>query len=155
MDDIKRYVKKHKLEVTIAVGVIVALLFIIVLYKSLFYSTSEKSVYGIRIRDIKEHKIESKELKAWQSDVKDMDKVTDCNVEVKGKLIKLFVTFESDVSTDDIKTKLNDVVNGIDKKITSYYDITLYAKQSKDGDMKYPVIGYKHKTSDTVSYDTF
>ena len=155
MNDVKKFVRKHKKEVTIAVIVLVALLFVIILYKSLFYSKSEKSVYGVRLNGIEDHKLKDDKLETWESKIKKMDKVSDCKVELKGRLIKFFVTFESDVSTDDIKTKFNDIVKDIDEDTKSYYDIELYAKQSKDGTMKYPVIGYKHKSKDSVSYDTF
>ncbi len=155
MDEIKRFVRKHKREVTIAAIVLVALLFIIILYKSLFYSKSEKSVYGVRLNGIEDHKLKDENLDKWQSKIKKMDKVSDCKVELKGRLIKFFVTFDSSLSTDDIKTKFNDIVKDIDQDTKSYYDIELYAKQSKDGTMKYPVIGYKHKSKDSVSYDTF
>lgn len=155
MNNIKRFVRKHKREVTIAAIALVALLFIIILYKSLFYSKSEKSVYGVRLNGISEHKLKDSTLEGWESSIKDMKDVSDCKVTLKGRLLKFFVTFESNVSTDDIKTKFNDIVKDIDADTKSYYDIELYAKQSKDGDMKYPVIGYKHKSKDSVSYDTF
>ena len=152
---VKRYIKHNKKKVTTIAIVVVALIFGIILYKSLFYSSSEKAVYGVRIRDISEHKIDNKEIKEWQENIKKMDGVSDCNIVIKGRLIKFFVTFADNVSTDDIKTKFNDIVKDIKEDYKSYYDITLYAKQSKDGELKYPVTGYKHKSSDTVSYDTF
>lgn len=155
MKEIKRFIKHHKKEVTIIGIVLLILVFGIVLYKSLFYSSSEKSVYGIRTRDIKEHKIGNKQIDKWKDEVMSVSGVNECKITIKGRLIKYFVGFDDNVSTDDIKTKFNDIVKNMDENIKSYYDIELYAKQSKDSEMKYPVIGYKHKKNDSVSYDTF
>lgn len=155
LSNIKRFVKKYNKQVKIALVVLLFLVIFLVLYKSLFYSSSEKSVYGVRIKDISEHKISNKEKDKWKNKALEIDGVTECKINIKGRLIKFFVTFEDNVNTDDIKTKLSDISNIVGKDVKSYYDITFYAKQNKEGKTNYPVIGYKHKTSESISFDTF
>ncbi len=155
MPKIKRFLRENKKIVRIVVIVLIILLFGIILYKSLFYSNSESAVYGIRTRDIKDHKIKGKDKESWKSKALEIDKITECKIVVKGRLIKFFITFEDGVSTDDIKTKISDVSKNLSKDVTSYYDVTFYAKEVKSGEPKYPVIGYKHKSKDSISFDTF
>ena len=155
MPKIKRFLMENKKTVRIVVIALIILLFGIILYKSLFYSNSEKAVYGIRTRDIKEHKLKGKAEENWKSKALEIDKITECKIVVKGRLIKFFITFEDGVSTDDIKTKISDVSKILSKNVTSYYDVTFYAKEVKSGETKYPVIGYKHKSKDSISFDTF
>ena len=152
---IKRFVRNNKKQVKIGLLVLLVIIILLVLYKSLFYSNSEKAVYGIRTRDIKEHKIKGKDEENWKSKALEIDKITECKIVVKGRLIKFFITFEDGVSTDDIKTKISDVSKILSKNVTSYYDVTFYAKEVKSGETKYPVIGYKHKSKDSISFDTF
>lgn len=155
MLEVKRFIRKNKKQVAIVGIALLAILVIVVLYKSLFYSNSERSIYGIRTHDIKEHKISNKQINKWKESTLDIDGVTECKINVKGRLIKFFITFDNEISTDDMKTKINDALKEVSDNVKSYYDITIYAKQSKDDGTKYPVIGYKHKTSDSISYDTF
>ena len=49
---IKRFVRNNKKQVKTGLLVLLVIIILLVLYKSLFYSSSEKSVYGVRIRDI-------------------------------------------------------------------------------------------------------
>ena len=41
----------------------------------------------------------------------------------------------------------------IDDKTKGYYDITVYVSQTIDGEKKYPIIGYKHKSKDVMTFD--
>lgn len=155
MKDVRRLIRHHSKELKIGLFVLLALILLIVLYKSLFYSSSESAVYGVRIRDIKDNKITTKTINKWKESALDIDKITECKIVVKGRLIKFFVSFDEDVSADDIKNKFNETLKLLPEKVTGYYDITFYAKQNKDSKTKYPVIGYKHKNSNSISFDTF
>ena len=155
MEDIRRLIRHHSKEIKIGLFILLAVILLIVLYKSLFYSSSESAVYGVRIRDIKDNKITTKTINGWKESVLDIDKITECKIVIKGRLIKFFVSFDEDVSTDDIKNKFNETIKLLPEKVIGYYDITFYAKQNKDSNTKYPVIGYKHKNSDSISFDTF
>ena len=67
----------------------------------------------------------------------------------------MFVTFDADATTDDIKVRLNDIVSYIDTDVKSYYDVELYSIQMKDDKTSYPVIGYKHKNKTEITFDVF
>ena len=49
---IKTFIRNNKKQVKIGLIVLLAIIVLLVLYKSLFYSTAEKAVYGVRLRDI-------------------------------------------------------------------------------------------------------
>ena len=52
---IKKFIKKYNKQVKIGLLVLLVLIILFVLYKSLFYSDSQKATYGVRLRDIKEN----------------------------------------------------------------------------------------------------
>ena len=45
------------------------------------------------------------------------------------------------------------ILGFIDDKTKGYYDITVYVSQTIDGEKKYPIIGYKHKSKDVMTFD--
>ncbi len=150
---IKRYIKNNKKQVAIVLAVIAGLLVCLVLYKALFYSSSEKAVYGVRLRDIKENEFVKEDKKEVLDKASEIEGVSNVKIEVKGRLIKFFVTFNEGVSTDDMKNKFNEMLSFISSKVTNYYDISFYSEQMVEGKTKYPVTGYKHKAKNEISFD--
>ena len=152
---IKKFIKNNKKIVKICILALLILILFLVLYKSLFYSNSEKNIYGVRLRDIKEHEFTKKMIKEVESKSSELEEINKTNIKIKGRLIKVFVTFDDDATTDDIKARLNDIVSYIDTDVKSYYDVELYSIQMKDDKTSYPVIGYKHKNKTEITFDVF
>lgn len=150
---IKKFIKKYNKQVKIGLIVLVVLILFLVLYKSLFYSSSEKAVYGVRLRDIKENEFTSEEKKDVEKKSADVEGVSSLKITIKGRLIKFFVNFDDGVSNEDIKGKFNEMLGFISDDVKGYYDITFYAVQEKDDKEIYPVIGYKHKSKDQITFD--
>lgn len=150
---IKKFCKKNKKLIGIGVFFLLILIVFLVLFKSLFYSDSEKATYGVRIRDMKDNKITKEEIKTLEDKTSTIGGVKNARVEVKGRLIKVFVQFDEGVSNDNIKGSFNSAVSYLSDKVKGYYDITLYAERITDGKVTYPVIGYKHKSNPEISFD--
>lgn len=150
---IKRFVKKNNKLVKLCVIFLIIFVILIILFKSLFYSSSEKSVYGVRLRDIKENEFTKEENSSFKEKSSGIDGIKEVKVTVKGRLIKAFVTFDDSLSSEDIKSKFNEMLGYLSEKVKGYYDVTFYAIQNKDGKESYPVIGYKHKNKNDMSYD--
>lgn len=150
---IKRFIKNNKKLVKIGIIILLILIVFLVLYKSLFYSSSEKSTYGVRLRDIKENEFTKKDKTEIQSKSSDIEGVKNVKIAVKGRLIKFFVTFDEGISADDIKAKFNEMLSYMTEKVTGYYDIEFYSEQTIEGETKYPVTGYKHKGKTEIAFD--
>ena len=147
--------KKHKKIIKIAIIILGLLIVAVIAYKLLFYSNTQNDLYGVRLRDIEENRFSNKEIKEVKQKVSDFEIVNGVKIEVKGRLIKFFVTFNEGVTSDDMKNKFNETLSFISDKVKGYYDITLYAIQSKEGKEYYPVIGYKHKNNTEISFEIF
>lgn len=152
---IKKFLKTHKKQVKIGLIILAILIVLLVLYKSLFYSNSEKATYGVRLRDIEENKFTSEEKKSVQEQSSKIEGVDSVDITVKGRLIKFFVNFNEEITNEDIKNKFNEMLGFISDKVKGYYDVTFYAIQIKDKKEKYPVIGYKHKSKEEITFDEF
>ncbi len=150
---IKKFMKKYKKQIWIGLAVLLVLIMCLVLFKALFYSDSERATYGVRLRDIKENEFSRSDRDDLVKKAAGLAGVKDAKVEVKGRLIKVFITFEEGVSNEDVKARFNDVVGSLSDKVKGYYDVTLYAEKSVEGKTTYPVIGYKHKNNAEISFD--
>ena len=131
---IKRFVRNNKKQVKTGLLVLLVIIILLVLYKSLFYSSSEKSVYGVRIRDINNHEFTVSEKKDVQDKVSSIDGVEESEVVIKGRLIKFFVTFKEGVSTDDMKAKFSEILNYLSDD-TKTYSIAIKGDTSGDANI--------------------
>lgn len=48
---------------------------------------------------------------------------------------------------------MNEMLGYFSDKVKGYYDITFYAKKNVEDKETYPLIGYKHKTRDEISFE--
>ena len=103
--------------------------------------------------DIEQNELTDDDKKEFQSKISSLAGISKAEVNVKGRLIKVFATFEEGVSTDDTKARFNEMTGFLSEKVKGYYDVTFYAIQSQNGETKYPVIGYKHKSKTDISFD--
>lgn len=152
---LKSFFKKYKTIIKIIILLLIVLIGALIAYKLLFYSNREEDLYGVRLRDIEENKFSNSDMKEVKQKVSEFETVSSVKIEVKGRLIKFFITFNEGISSDEIKNKFNETLSFISDKVKGYYDITLYAVQQKDGNDNYPVIGYKHKNNVEISFEVF
>lgn len=150
---LKKFYKKYKILVNIFIFLLILVILVIGLYKVLFYSSDEKSVYGIRLRDINEYEIKKSTLIDLEKQSSKIEGVESIDISVKGRLIKFFVKLQSDYTKDVIKTKSNELLSLISEDLKNYYDVTIYIEQEIDGEKIYPIIGYKHKSKKEMTFD--
>lgn len=152
---IKKFIKKNrKLLKKVILGIFI-LIVLIVLYKSFFYSSKEKDIYGVRLRDIEKYKITSDNKKKISSSISSDSSVEDAKMVIKGRLIKFFTTFKADTTQDKMKEVFTSYLDLFSEDEKNYYDFTFYAKQQKEKKMIYPVIGYKHRSKTLITWDVF
>ena len=150
---IKKYIVKNKKLVTRILIFVIILIILLMLYKILFYSSSEKANYGVRIKDIKDYPFDDDKISELKQKTKEIEGIDNVKITLKGRLIKYFISVSDTMSKEDIKNKVNEAISFIDDKTKSYYDITVYVSQTVNGEKKYPIIGYKHKTKDAMTFD--
>lgn len=153
LSKIKKFLKKNKKLVKIGAVLLIILIVLLVLYKSLFYSDSEKANYGVRLRDIKENEFKVSEKKKVEEKSSALEGISDVKITIKGRLIKFFVYFDEETTNDVIKSKFNEMLSFVSEKVKGYYDITFYAIINTDDEKTYPVIGYKHKNKAEIAFD--
>lgn len=153
LSKVRKFLRKNKKLLKVIIVLLLLILVLVVLYKMLFYSGAESSIYGERLRDIKEHEFKKDDKDNIIEKSSEIKGISTVKVSVKGRLIKLVINYEENVSIEDMKNSMNTMLDYFSEKVKSYYDITFYAKQNKDEKENYPIIGYKHKNKEVISFD--
>ena len=155
MSGVLKFIRNNKRIVKIIIILLILFLLVLVIFKSLFYSNSQKSVYGVRLRDYEKNKIDAKTKKVLQEKCVKAEEISSCKIEIKGRLVKYFINFNDNTSNEVIKNKINELIPNINDVSKVYYDIEFYAIEKREDKVVYPVIGYKHKSKEAVSFDEF
>lgn len=144
----KSFFKKHKKIIIIVVIVLVIIGVMLGLF-SLVAPDYHKSLYGNRLESIKEHKIDSKKITNIKKDVKELDFVSSIDYNLKGKIMNFVIFIDKDTKLTESKKIGIDILDKLDKNEKDNYDIQVFLISNEKSD-NYPVIGYKHKTSDEL-----
>ncbi len=106
---IRKYIRKNKDTIINVIIVLAIVVIMLGLYKVLFYSSKESSVYGVRLRDSEKYKISITDQKKMKTEVKKIEGVESVDIEIKGRLIKYYITVSSSSNLDNINNISNQV----------------------------------------------
>ena len=152
LSKLKRFIKRNKKLIIWIIFFILVMISLLVLYKILFYSDDEKAIYGVRITDIDEYKLEKKDVTSLEKKASELEKINSVKITIKGRLIKYLIDVDSSLTNDEIKNKINEMANQIDDDTKSYYDVTFYVSRKTEDSVTYPIIGYKHKNKENITF---
>lgn len=144
----KNFLSKYKNIIIILVIVIIFLVALISLY-NFFAPDYKKSLYGNRLENIEKHEINSKSIDKIEKKVKELEFVKSFDYNLKGKIMNFVIEVNDETSLKDSKKVWNLIIEELKEKQTKYYDIQVFLT-GKEKSETYPVIGYKHKTSDEI-----
>lgn len=141
---------KNNKGIFIALGIILLFIIGVFIVVRSFYPSGNR--YGNRLKGIDKVQFTKKELAELKEKISDRDKIKSVTVDVKGRLVNIIITVEEDTNLDDIKDYAKEKLELFDEDELKYYDIQFYIKNVKDDVEHYPAMGYKHKTSDDISW---
>ena len=103
--------------------------------------------YGSRLKNIEKYKIEENKINELKDTISKNDGVVSVNYLLTGRLIDITIVVKDDVERDISKGYAGKVLDYFTEEQKGYYDIQVLIKSENDGSEKYPVMGYKHKSS--------
>ena len=144
----KKILNKYKTLIIIIVIVLVVIGVGLGLF-SLVAPDYHKSLYGNRLENLKKHKIDSKIIENIKKEGISLGYVTKVNYDLKGKIANFVVTVKGDTSFNDSKIIGDIILDKLEDKEKQYYDIQVFIVSDKKSEV-YPIIGYKHRTSEAL-----
>jgi len=146
-----KLINKHKKLVVLGILLIIFIVLVIFIVKLFIYPT-DGPIYGNRLDGIKDVKINDNKANELESNLLSKDNVKSAKMYVQGKIINILI----DVETIDVETAKKifvDTLEEFSKEEKEFYDFQYFITNSSDKDSdSYPVIGYKSKTKDSISW---
>lgn len=144
-----KFIKKYKKEFILLLAAALIILFCGIAFIVMWFAGGSDK-YGDRLDGIKKVELSNGYLNDMVGFIKDgKNYVSNVTYNVEGRLVSFMVTVIDDTDVDSTKSMGDILIENFTKKELAYYDIQLYVIDSgKKEDTRYPIIGYKHKTSE-------
>lgn len=144
-----KFIRKHKF----TTFTIIMLLVIFILAFSLIrflVPNYDGDGYGNRLRGIENYKIDDKIVNELKNTIGQKENVVSVDYLLTGRLIDITLVVKDEVEKDAAKAIAGECIPYFTDEQKKYYDIQILVKSENEESEKYPVIGYKHKTSETL-----
>lgn len=143
------FISKHKF----ATFTVIMLLILIVLGIALFrflvpnYDLDE---YGNRLNGIKNYRIENTKVEEMKTAIEENDNVDSVSYLLEGRLIDITITVKDETERDEVKKYAEQALTYFTEEQRGFYDIQVLVASDNRESEKYPIIGYKHKSSGSL-----
>lgn len=115
-----------------------------------FFKESSDSFYGNRLDGISDVRINEDTLDQIVKEMEETGNVEKADYRLEGKLLNFIVGVNSGLDAAVAKSMGDLILRQLTKEQLGYYDIQFYLLETTSGENSvYPMIGYKHKTSDS------
>lgn len=146
------FIKKHKVLLIVLVVIILLAIGAFFLVKTLFMIDDSVDVYGNRLDGIENVQIADEATSKMKEEIKALEEVNEISYRLQGRLIYIEITLKDGVvieTAKEIGTKTLDYFSVEEK---SFYDMQVILNNENKEIEGYPKIGYKHKTSETLTW---
>ena len=110
-----------------------------------FFMSSDNSVYGNRLDDIKNVQISDSTKKEYIEKMKDNEIVSDTKIDVRGKIVYITITFGPDTAILDAESKAAQSLQDISDDILKHYDIMFTLKcAASDNSEGWTILGARN-----------
>ena len=140
------FISNHKFTTFTIIMLLVIIILGVSLVRFLIPNTNLDE-YGSRLKNIEKYKIEENKINELKDTISKNDGVVSVNYLLTGRLIDITIVVKDDVERDISKGYAGKVLDYFTEEQKGYYDIQVLIKPENDGSEKYPVMGYKHKSS--------
>lgn len=143
-----KFIKNNKILITlILIAVIMFSTILIIIFSNLSSGNDE---YGNRLDEIEKYPITDEVINNIKNEISSLEKVKSINYNLEGRLINFVIKVEDDLIVSEAKNYSEKILENFSDDIKSYYDIQILIDSNIDESENYPIIGYKHKTSDSL-----
>ena len=143
--------KKHK-GLIICLGVLLILgIAACIGIKKLVFPDDNKSKYGNRLDGIENVPISDETKNEMKESFLKNENVIDFNYNLTGKIIKITIKVKKETKQDDAKILGDIILKNLSDDQKKFYDIEYSVVCEEDNDL-YPIMGSKHRTSETFSW---
>ena len=143
-----KVIKNNKILIAlILIAVIMFSTILIIIFSNLSSGNDE---YGNRLDEIEKYPITDEIINNIQNEVSSLEKVKSVSYNLEGRLANFIIKVEDALMVSEAKNYAEKVLEYFSEDLKKYYDIQILIDSDNDESENYPIIGYKHKTSDSL-----
>lgn len=143
-----KFFKKHMKE-SVFLTVFLVIIFTCLITFLVMWFSGNGDKYGTRLDGIKDVPLSDSYLDEISSEVKDEKIVSNATIDVEGRLVNIIITINDATAIDKAKELSGIVKDNFTEDELAFYDVQIFIVDSgTNKESSYPIIGYKHKTSD-------
>ena len=140
-----KFIKNNKIIVALLLIAVIMFSTILILIFSNLSSGNDK--YGNRLDNIE---ISEEIITNIKNELTGLDKVSSVSYNLEGRLANFIIMVEDDLTVSEAKNYADKVIEHFSEDLKSYYDIQILIDSNNNESENYPIVGYKHKTSDSL-----
>ena len=147
MDNVKNFIKNHKIITTFIVLFIILIIATIIVYQIMFTYKEDSRLYGK-----KEVEISSSSQKTIKENLEKKDEFNSVNINIVTREITFTIDVKEDTDKKYAKDLSEDILKELSDEEKEYYDVQIIytCKECQDEESGYPFIGYKNNSSDSI-----
>lgn len=143
-----KFIKKHMKESIFLTMFLVIILACVLAFLIMWFGGSNNK-YGTRLDGIEDVPLSDSYLNEISDEIKEKEIVSKVTIDVEGKLVSFIINVNDEVLEADSKALTTIVKDNFTEDELAFYDIQVFLVDSGSNENSiYPIIGYKHKTSD-------
>lgn len=140
------FIRKHKFTMVVLIILIIIAMFFVALLRFLM-PNYHGDLYGNRLSGISHYAIEDSVIEKLKTELSASDEVEEVLYNLEGRLVNLTLIVKDEVERDVSKGYADKTLTYFTDEQKGYYDIQIFLTSSNANSEKYPIVGYKHKTS--------
>lgn len=143
------FIKKHRYTLLIIL-IFILLVFLGVKLKGVLMPDDNKELYGNRLDDLPNHKIDDDLFVKIKSEMEGKKTVTSLSYRLQGKIYDFTMVVSDDVSLKDAKALGEDIIKYFQEDALNYYTFQIYIMKNDEKLNNFPIIGLKSPKSSSL-----
>ncbi len=137
--------------------ILVLIVFVVCMYgltyfKKLYWDGNNEASYGERTAGLAEHAITDDDMNKILSNIEKDANVEEARQNYEGRIINMLITVKDNLSKSDAKKIATAALKNFTSDELAYYSFQFYMIKKDASQNDFPIIGYKHYTSDSISW---
>lgn len=144
-----KFIKKYRYTIILILAFF--LLFCLAIkMKNLLMPNDQKELYGNRLNEIGEHKIDSSLYNKIKSEIEALENVSTITYRTQGKIINFILTVSDETTLVDAKELGNAIITYFKEEDVKYYTFQIYIKKNDSKLDNFPIIGAKNPLTNEI-----
>lgn len=144
-----KWMKQNKFTIT---AIIIFILILVLGYKAIeiFFPDQKSAIYGDRLDG--KVVLNKSTLEEVKQKISEKEKVKAVTIYENGRRLDFLVTVEDDMSKDDAKHIVDNILEPFNESQIGYYDFQVFVKKESKEENDFPIAGYKQHNSSSFSW---